>query len=35
LIINDDDIWLKKLEPVNGVVMYRYGLKSEKTGTLL
>jgi UDP-N-acetylmuramoylalanine--D-glutamate ligase len=30
LIINDDDIWLKKLEPVNGVVMYRYGLKGEK-----
>lgn len=30
VIINDDDIWLKKLEPVNGVTIYRYGLESEK-----
>ena len=30
LILNDDDMWLKKLEPTNGVTIYRYGLTNKK-----
>ena len=30
LILNDDDIWLKKLEPLSGVTVYRYGLTNKK-----
>lgn len=30
LVVNDDDTWLKKLEPSHGIIVYRYGLKKER-----